>query len=222
MSLERLREMREALIQKARRKRRANPFRRSAKISDYRFRKVLEHFARDDSATEAARATKLSVNSVHALYRKLRIFFFEAGLFVDFYVGHDPQEFESDNPVFEQALLEFHFARIRDKRGLKSLTNEPPYHFAESCWRYDFKVLMTQRPSEAVHAMMLSHLLELIRLCGPVGAAPRNRAEGLRAVARQIDQRILWLERNAPAFAATTMRAALKEARAIDPDRQPD
>lgn len=206
------------MTEKAKRKRRARPLYHSAKISDYRFRKVLWHFVRDHTASETAHATKLSVNSVHAIFRKLRVYFFEAGLFMDFYGGIDPEDYESDNPLFEFQLLEFHFRRVQDKKGLRSPTNEPPYHFAESCWRYDFKVMMDERASEQVYAMMLSHLVEIIRICGPIGRKPENRKAGIRAVFRQMDQRILWLERNAPGFGSADMRARLKAIRAIQKD----
>lgn len=205
-------------VAKSKKRDRVVPLYRFAKISDYRFRKVLEEFVRDSSATDAARATRLSVNSVHAIYRKLRVFCFEAGLFMDFYGGQDPTEFVSDNPRFERDLLAFHLERVRARRGLRSPVSEPPYHFAESCWRYDFKVLMEQRPSEVVYAMMLSHLLEIIRLCGPVGATPSNRRAGALAITRQIDQRILWLERNAPGFTEPDIRSGLRAARAIEPE----
>jgi hypothetical protein len=207
-----------AKIANSQKRKRVAPLYRSAKISAYRFRKVLEQFAMDSSATDAAQVTRLSVNSVHAIYRKLRVFFFEAGLFTDFYEGEDPAKFESDNPRFERDLLAFHLDRVGAKRGLRSPSSEPPYHFAESCWRYDFKVLMKERPSEAVHAMMLSHLLEIIRLCGPVGSAPSNLNAGALAIGRQIDQRILWLERSAPGFADADIRARLRAARAIGPE----
>jgi hypothetical protein len=191
---------------------------RSAKISEGRFRKVLEHFARDASATDAARATGLSINTTHAIYRKLRVFFYEVGLFLDFYEGKDPVAFESGDPHGEFALLEFHFARIRAKRGLKSPADEPPYHLAESWWRYQFKMLMNERPSAAVHAMMVANLLELIRICGPVGAPPRNLEAGALAIVRQIDQRIAWLRRNAPGFADIETRKTLMQIEAIATD----
>lgn len=190
-----------------------NPLYHGSKISEYRFRGVLEQFVLDSSATDAARATGLSVNSVHAIYRKLRVFFFDVGLFMDFYEGADPLEFVSDNPAVEQRIIAFHLERVRTRRGLRSPSNEPPYHFAESCWRYDFKVLDEERSSSLVQAMMLAHLVELIRLCGPVGGPLRNRVQGIEAVARQIDQRIVWLERNAPGFSEPGTRAALRSAR---------
>jgi hypothetical protein len=191
--------------------RRAKPLYRSAKISDYRFRKVLWHFVRDHTATEAARATGLSVNSAAAIFRKLRGYFTEAGLFVDYYTMGDMDAPENENLEFERRLLEFHFSRIGEKRGLAAPPDGPDYHFAESCWRFDYQVLRDQRPSDAVYAMMLVHLLEIIRLCGPVGGKPTNRKVGLMAKLRQMDQRILWLERNGPAFRGDGRRAALRE-----------
>lgn len=161
--------------------------------------------------------TGLSVPGVQAIYRRLRVFFFEVGLFQDFYQGMDPMAFESDNPVFERSLLAFHFARMGEKRGLRQPMHEPPYHFAESCWRYDFAIMKAQRPDAPVEAMMLAHLLELIRLCGPVGDRPHNRLAGLRAVERFTDQRIAWLMRNAPGFSDRVTRAALAEAQTLDP-----
>lgn len=193
-----------------------SPLYKSAKISDYRFRKVLWAFVCDASATEAAQATGLSVNSVHAIFRKIRVFFFEAGLFQDYYGGQDPVSFQSANPFFEKKLLKFHFGRIGAKQGLKSPDNEPPYHFAESCWRFDFKVMAEQRQSDHVLQMMQAHLLEIIRLCGPIGAPPRNKEQGLLAVLRQADQRILWLERNAPGYTDQAKRAELRAIRDDD------
>jgi hypothetical protein len=177
---------------------------------------VLICFVKDWPASATARATGLSVNSATQIYHQLRTFFFEVGLFLDFYAGQDPLAFVGDTPRSEKALLEFHFARVRERRGLKSPTTEPPLHFAESCWRYDFKVLSEHRASDPVHEMMFSHLMELIRLCGPIGAKPKNREEGLQTILRQIDQRILWLERNAPGFADDDTRAALRIVRKME------
>lgn len=166
------------------------------KISDAMFKKVLWHFVRDDSASDTARAIGLSINSVHAIYRKVRVYFYEVGLFMDFYAGQDPLEYESDNPHFEKALLEFHFERVRARNGLKSPASEPPYHFAESCWRYDFKVIAEERSSPYVHDMMLAHLLEIILVCGPVGAIRRPSLSSALVVERQYYQRVLWLLRS--------------------------
>ena len=165
---------------------------------------------RDHSATETALATRLSVNSVQAIFQKLRIYFFEVRLFMDFYDGDNPESYESDNPLFEFHLLEFHFQRVRDKMGLRSPSTEPPYHFAESCWRYDFKVMMDERSSGNIYTMMESHLLEIIRCCGPIGRPPSNIATGARLIERQFKQRVLWLERNAPGFNTPERRAVLR------------
>lgn len=194
-------------------------FYRAAKISDHRFRRVLDLFVRDETATAAAKVAGLSVNAMNDLYRRLRVFFFDVGLFIDFYGGQDPETVKSDDPVFEQALLGYHLARNRRRRGLKSPATEPPYHFAESCWRFDFQIMMDQRPSDAAYAMMRRHLIELIHLCGPLGATPRNRVEGLRVVMRQADERIDWFRRNAPDYRDPQTRMDLAQARDIVEDR---
>lgn len=191
---------------------------RSAKISTYRFRKVLDYFVRDHTASDAARAVGLSINSVHAIYHKLRVFFFETGVFLNYYGSIDPAEFVSDDPVHELRLLNYHAQRARLRRGLKAESNDRRYHFAETCWRYDYQVMMAERPSADVHAMMFRHLWEIIRLCGPIGAPPRNRVEGLLAAMRQVDERIEWFRRSAPGFRSEEVRAALAEAHAIKDD----
>ena len=205
------------LSKKAKAKRASRPLVHAAKISDYRFRRVLGHFVRDSTAVDAGRDVRLSTNSVAAIYRKLRVFFFEVGLFLDFYDGKDPLIFESDNPVFEKALLEFHFARLRRHHGFRSPLSEPPYHFAESCWRYDFHIMMNERPADSVHNMMERHLLEIIRQCGPVGLPPRNRRMGMESVMRQADERIDWVRRNAPGFRDENTRDRLRFIRSISP-----
>jgi len=163
--------------------------------------------------------TGLSVNSVAAIFRKLRVYFWDAGIFADPYEGKDPREFDDDNLEYERRLLDFHFSRARDKRGLKSTWKEPDYHLAESQWRFGYMQLMVQRPSADVHPMMMSHLLEIIRLCGPVGSNPVNRKVGLLAKLRHMDQMVLWLERNAPGFNSEEQRAELKNIRSIKPKR---
>lgn len=198
--------------------RRRNPLMHAAKISGHRFRRVLWHFVRDHTASETARAVDMSINSVHALFRKLRIFFYDVHLFRDFYDGRDPETVDSGDPVFEQRLLEYHLARYGRHRGFRSPATEPPHHFAETCWRYDFQIMMNERPSDAVYGMMQRHLLELIRLCGPVGAQPRNLLAGARAVMRQTDERIDWFRRNAPGFRDAETRRDLFDTLAIRED----
>lgn len=191
---------------------------RAAKISDYRFRRVLALYVRDTTATATAKATGLSINSTHAIFQKLRKFFYEVGLFLDFYDGEDPLSFAAEDPQFERDLLAFHLARCGAHRGLKSPASGPSYHFVESCWRFDFHRMMIERPSDAVYAMMEKHLLELIRTSGPVGGYPTNRLAGIRAVMRQADERIEWFARSAPNFKDADSRARLAEARAITED----
>lgn len=191
---------------------------RSSKISTYRFRKVLDHFVRDHTASDAARAVGLSINSVHAIYHKLRVFFFETGVFLNYYGGIDPVDFVSDDPVHELRLLSYHARRAGLRRGLKDEPNDRRYHFAETCWRYDYQVMMAERPSADVHAMMFRHLWEIIRICGPIGGPPRNRVDGLRAAMRHVDERIEWFRRSAPGFRTEEVRAALAEAHAVKDD----
>ncbi len=199
----------------AKRKRRTRPLYFSAKISDYQFRKVLWHFVLDDTAAQAARHINLSVNSISAIYGKLRKFFFEVGLFTDIYNGGDPKQgtgFE-DEEEFEYRLIGFHLKRDAAKRGLHSPPDGPDYHFAESHWRFHFDILNEGRPNDAIHMMMFGHLLEIIRCCGPVGLPPMRRREGLQIVLQQMDRRILWMERNLQSFANRKTRAALKSIR---------
>ena len=198
-------------------KRRSHPLYHAAKISDYRFRKVLWHFVHDHTAAETARDVTLSTNSVQAIFRKIRVYFFEVGLFMDIYQGRDPIEVDTGNPHFEKLLIEFHFERMNTKKSMRQPITEPPYHFAESCWRYDFHVMMSERPDAGVYGMTERHLLELIRRCGPVGDLPRNRRAGLLLVMRQTDERIDWLRRNAPGFRAEHTRAELRAVRAVQP-----
>lgn len=197
--------------EKAKPRRRRRPLYHSAKISEYRFRKVLWHFVRDHSASETARATGLSVNSVHAIFRKIRVYFWEVGLFRDFYEGVDPLEFVGDEQATEYEVLGYHLQRHREKHGFRSPTSEPPYHFAETYWRYHYLVMIRERPSDTIYDMMPSHLIEMIRLCGPVGTKPGNFRAGLRVILRQMDQRMAWLERNAPGYTDSHQRATLRE-----------
>lgn len=196
------------------------PLYRSSKISERVFRQVLEHFAHDRSATDTAKLTGLSLNSVAAIFHKLRVFFFEVGLFMDFYetlkTGGD---ITLDDEIAEMQLLEFHMQRMAAKRGLHTRSGQPDYHMAESFWRLGYSVMAQQRPIQSIHAVMLSHLLEVIRICGPVGAKPTKRRLGLLAVMRQMDKFALWLERNAPEFKSDRLRQELREIRDIKPDQ---
>lgn len=203
-----------AKVAKARRS--GTPLYRAAKISDYRFRKVLAQFVRDATVAETARRTGLSPNAVEQIFRKLRVFCFEGGLFRDFYQGLNPVEIEGPRGPHERDLIRFHLARMEAKRGLKQPLTEPPYHFAESDWRYEYQVLIRERPSgeEAVRGMMLRHLVQFIRVCGPIGAPPESGIAGRLILMDQIAERARWLQRNAPGFSDPDLRLQLQ--RVID------
>lgn len=127
------------------RRARARPLYHAAKISDARFRKVLMHFAQDDTVAETALKTGLSQTAINALFLKLRRFFVEAGMFTDIYEGGDPRDGLPGDPDleeirFEQELIGFHIARVRAKRGTSKGEYEPD-HFAESHWRFHYLML---------------------------------------------------------------------------------
>lgn len=186
----------------------------SAKISQYQFRRVLRAFAQDEAAADAATHINLSLNSIAAIYGKLRRYFYETGLFTDIYQGNDPSDgSELADEEFERRLIEFHIARAAAKRGIDDTPDGPAYHFAESHWRFHYAVMNEGRPSEALHRMIFAHLLEMIRCCGPVGAPPVNRKVGLQLALRQMDQRILWMERNTLQFRKLGQRRKLQEIR---------
>lgn len=184
---------------KAKSVRRSRPLYFSAKISEYQFKKVLWHFVLDHSAQEAARHVELSVNSISAIFTKLRKSFFEVGLFTDIYGGRDPREgsIYEDGEAFEKWVIEFHFKRAAAKRGITDWLGQPAYHFAESHWRFHYTVMTEGRAADAIYDMMHAHLLEIIRCCGPVGAPPVRRKAGLMLALKHMDQRVLWLARNA-------------------------
>lgn len=203
---------------KAKSRNRSEPLYFSAKISDYQFRKVLWHFVLDQSAQHAARHINLRANSISAIFTKLRVFFFDLGLFTDIYNGGDPREGTGieGRELYEFELLDFHLKRRAAKRGrVDCAMDEPDYHFGESHWRFGYVDLMEGRGSEAAPRMMYAHLLELIRRCGPVGARPRNRMEGKRLMVRQIDLRALWLERNSARYRSEDNRDFLRSIREI-------
>lgn len=193
--------------------RRRWPLYHSAKITEATFLRALMHFVRDDSATETARQTGLSLNSTSALFQKIRAYLFYAGVFTDPYRGKPPDA-GLDNDAFEARLLSYHFTRIADKRGLAPSAAQADFHLAESHWRFMFSVAREGRPAADFQQMMLTQLIEVIRLCGPIGRPPINRAAGFRAALRHQDQLLAWLERNAPGFSSEE-RAALRGIRDI-------
>lgn len=205
---------------KAKSQRRAKPLYFSAKISDYQFRKVVWHFTLDHSAAEAAKHVRLSVNSISAIYAKLRRFYFDYGLFGDPYKGGDPREgfaregFED----VEHKLLTLHLERVAAKHGQPdTVMGEPDYHLSESNWRFGFDDLMKQRGPELVQRMMYAHLMEFLRRFGPVGARQPptvdERRAGLTLALEQFDRTVLWMERNAEKFRDVEKRSELRRLR---------
>lgn len=209
-----------AKSEKAKPKRRSKPLYFSAKISDYQFRKVLWHFVLDDPVAVAAKHIDLSANSINAIYIKLRVFFTELGVFEDIYKGGDPRdgtEKGEDFEGFEYRLLSFHLQRVKDKRRQRDTSlDEVDYNWCESYWRFHYSVLTDGRPSNAVQRMMYVHLLAHIRLSGPVGSRPQNLSESVDLNQKHLNQRLLWLERNAPAFRDKGSRIKLRELRRTD------
>lgn len=207
--------MQERSPKKQRPRRARRPLYHASKISEARFKKVLWHFAKDDTVAEAARQTGLSQNAVSTIFVKLRRFFTEVGMFTDVYEGGDPADGlpggEPDEAIhFEFELIEFHFARLKAKRGLGRGAAEID-QFNESHWRYHYVMLMGDRGSDAVHHMMHRHLLEMIRRRGPVGRPPVNRREGLRLCLAQMDERVIWAMRNSFKYKSGDLRDKLKD-----------
>lgn len=190
----------------------------AAKITDYQFKRVLWHFVLDDTVRETARHVRLSENSIAAIFAKLRRFFFRYGLFNDPYEGRDPAEGFGDAALdeAEHRILTFHLARLRRRRKvIHDPDDEPDYLLAESQWRFNY--MMSGRAAETLHPMMYARLMEFIRSFGPVGAphlpTPEQRKAGLTLALEQFDRMLLWLERSAPLFRNSGVRAATREIR---------
>jgi hypothetical protein len=195
-----------------------------AKISDYQFKRVLMAFVMDKSVAVAASHIALSANSIQAIYAKLRDFFCELTIFEDIYQGGDPElgikEADSVDDALEDAVLEFHLARMKDKKLQKDVPrHEIDPHFAESCWRYQYHVMEQERPGERIAPMMFAHLLDVIKECGPVGRPPTKQAfaAALDLKLNQLNQRIRWLSRNAPSLKSEEARQTLHEILEINP-----
>ena len=157
---------------------------------------MLWHFVVESTVSQAADATGLSRNSIAAIYSKLRKYFVDCGLFHLPSVLRD--EFTRLDPEWAH-LMEYHRMRIAEKRGVRK-TNEFDYHLAETCWREEYKAVMMERPSKGVYEMMNRNLLQVIRLCGPVGKANPNKASGLLAYLYHSRELSLWLQRNVPEY----------------------
>jgi|GEM_PF-2072872 len=206
----------------AKRRPRTKPLYFSAKISDYHFKRVLWSFTLDRSAAEAAREMRLSANSITAIYGKLRKFFFDHGLFRDPYNGGDPRDGLAVEGYadIEHLMLAFHLKRVKEKHGsLDAPLKGPDHHFAESVWRFDYHNIKAERGPDLVHRMMYEHLMQFVRRFGPVGARgpipARVYNQGLDLAFAQLDQVLLWLERNSVRFRVPEERAALRQLREL-------
>lgn len=201
-------------------KRRSKPLYHSAKISPYLFKRVLWSFVLDEPVAHAASHISLSANSINAVYKKLRLFFFRYGLFRDAYHGRDPRDGlgVEEMQTAEYYMLRFHLARVAAKRNrLDAPLNGPDIHFAESCWRFDYFVLSGERGAELVHRLMYQNLMQFIRRFGPVGskAIPTKEEyrEGVTLALEQLDRLVIWLERNSARFRDPEERALLRQMR---------
>lgn len=198
---------------------RQRPHAFAAKISNYQFETVLWQFILDCPERQAAGHIRLSENSIAAIYGKLRSFFFNAGLFPDIYNGRSPDEGGREgHEVAEFALIEFHLNRNKAKRGsLDSAATGPDYHFSESCWRHSFEPLRMERPAEHINRLMMHQALAFVKRFGPVGSrlplTLDQRRQGLALALDQMNQRLIWLERNAGRFRDQGTRGELRALR---------
>jgi hypothetical protein len=213
--------------QKSKRSKARSTLYAGAKISNYQFKRVLMAFVMDEPVAVAASHIALSANSIQAIYRKLRTFFVELTVFEDIYLGGDPKNGLGDTDAaterLELDILGFHLARVKDKKlQMDTPRDQIDPHFAESCWRYQYHVMERERPGESITPMMFAHLHEIIKSCGPVGkSVPRaliSRAYELKLA--HLDQRVLWLSRNAPSLKSPSARTQIQEVMAIAPMRK--
>lgn len=116
---------------------------RNAKISEHRLRRVVECFARDMTASDAATATKLSKPSVETIYRRLRERMSEHPI-VRLIPGPTPSPamrtvvnrkaagvVEADHPLHEMAMI----TRILNAQhfaGFEELSAANPDHVAKA------------------------------------------------------------------------------------------
>ena len=193
---------------------------RGGKISEHRFRKVLRAFAGDTPPSTLAGQMRLSLNSIAAIYQRLRAHYVKIGVFRDFYrddyppgaaVNEPVQEFEA----YERALLAFHLRRVSDMRGIKPQPAGIDHHFCESCWRFRFVPFFEGRPDESVHGMMFDELLTYVRVGGPIGT-PTPNLQAVREIQLELlDRRVSWLERSSPEFKPEALRASLRDIRRL-------
>jgi hypothetical protein len=179
----------------------------AAKISDYRFKRLLRCFVEDVSATEAASRLGLSVGSVNAIYRKLRAFLAETSLFDNLY-EIDP----TPPPEAELQYIRFHLARVGRKRGIAPDDLSHDLHFRESCWRYECQ-LLSGFGARSVQDMMYQDILALIRRCGPVGRPVRNPLAAYKYLLERNERIAAWLQRNSAELRDPRHREQLRRIR---------
>lgn len=196
----------------------ANRLYRGGKISEHRFRKVLRAFAGDTPPSALAGQMRLSINSIVAIYQRLRMHYVKIGVFRDFYRDDNPdgapdrgtiEEFET----YEHTLLAFHLNRVSRMRGIKPEPGAVDHHFCESCWRFRFVPFFEGRPDESVHTMMFDELLTYLRVGGPIGTPTPNLRAVREVQLELLDRRTAWLERSSPMFKSEELRASLREMR---------
>jgi len=193
---------------------------RGGKISEYQFRRVLRAFAADRTASDLAREMTLSLNSIVAIYQRLRAHYVRIGVFRDFYRDDYPNGCTNEDmreafEAFEFGLLGFHMKRMSRMRGVKLGTVGADHHFPESCWRFRYAPFFEGRPSEPVHEMMFSELLAYIKAGGPVGANVPNLRAVRTCEIEHLNRKADWLGRNSETFKADCFRARLKAVRAL-------
>lgn len=180
-----------------------NPLYRGGKVSENQFRKIVRGFALDLPGAWIAEDHGISSNTVQSIYRKLRVFFVEAGLFPLADEGPEGSENFGDAPeAYSKGLAEFHRLRMLHKRGIRGSSLDKSYHLAESRWRLHYNYLQFKGVEN--FADLLEHdLLMVLELCGPLGGRPDNvdalpsimqqQAE-VRETARQNAESRLWRE----------------------------
>lgn len=192
----------------------ANRFYRGGKISEYQFRRILAGFAADLPPSQLASRMTLSLNSIAAIYQRLRAHYVRIGVFRNFYEDlEDPTDTASES--YELELLEFHRARIGRMRGVKADPVGSDHHFRESCWRFQVEPFFEGRAPETVHAMIFAELFAYLKFGGPIGADTPDMLAIRQCQLQFLDRRVAWLERSSVEFSADDVRQSLKAIRSL-------
>ncbi len=187
-----------------------------AKMSEYQFKKLLWLFACDHSPTQAAQQLSLSLNTINAIYIKIRTYFVALGIFRDFYEVPEGIEISDDD---EWRFLDFHLKRVARMKGLKPLKQaEIDLHLYESNWRHGYLVFADGQRDHHVNLMIYDDLISVIKLCGAINTTPQNHKAAHRLMNERLDQRLLWLERNSPLLKDSIHRKQLRAIKDINPE----